>query len=98
VETAHELRRAEVFDAFEAHMRVPSLEPGGIVVVLDHVGAHRPARILQRTMDAGAIVLFPAAILTRPQPHPDRQDVEQAEGIAPHRGGADARHARCGQV
>jgi transposase len=48
---------AEVFDAFVELMLVPALKPGD-VVVLDNVGAHKPTRILQRIMDAGASFLF----------------------------------------
>lgn len=48
---------AEVFDAYVEHMLVPALKPGDIVV-LDNVGAHKPVRILQRIMDAGASFLF----------------------------------------
>jgi transposase len=48
---------AEVFVAFVQHMLVPALKPGD-VVVLDNVGAHKPARLLQRNRDAGASCLF----------------------------------------
>jgi hypothetical protein len=47
----------EVFEAFVEHMQVPALKPGDIVVQ-DNVGAHTPARLLQRIMDAGASSLF----------------------------------------
>lgn len=48
---------AEVFEAFVEHMLVPRLNPGDIVVV-DNVGAHKPAHILKRIRAAGARVLF----------------------------------------
>lgn len=38
-------------------MLVPRLNPGDIVV-MDNVGAHKPARILERIRAAGAHVLF----------------------------------------
>jgi transposase len=48
---------ADVFEAFVESMLVPRLNPGDIVV-MDNVGAHKPARILERIRAAGAHVLF----------------------------------------
>jgi transposase len=48
---------ADVFEAFVKSMLVPRLNPGDIVV-MDNVGAHKPARILERIRAAGAHVLF----------------------------------------
>ncbi|WP_395845077.1 IS630 family transposase [Archangium violaceum] len=48
---------ADVFEAFVEHMLVPKLNPGDIVV-MDNVGAHKPAHILERIRAAGAHVLF----------------------------------------
>jgi transposase len=48
---------ANVFDAFVEHMLVPKLNPDDIVV-MDNVGAHKPAHILERIRAAGAHVLF----------------------------------------
>ncbi len=48
---------AEVFEAFVTHLLVPKLKPGNIVV-LDNVGAHKPAGALARIRAAGARVLF----------------------------------------
>lgn len=47
----------DVFEAFVEHMLIPELKRGDIVV-LDNVGAHKPARILARIEAAGACVLF----------------------------------------
>lgn len=48
---------AAVFEAFVESMLVPRLNPGDIVV-MDNVGAHKPAYILERIRAAGAHVLF----------------------------------------
>jgi transposase len=48
---------ADVFEAFVESMLVPRLNPGDIVV-MDNVGAHKPAHILERIRAAGAHVLF----------------------------------------
>lgn len=48
---------AAVFEAFVESMLVPKLNPGDIVV-MDNVGAHKPAYILERIRAAGAHVLF----------------------------------------
>ena len=46
-----------VFEAFVEHLLVPQLKPGDIVV-MDNVGAHKPAYILKRIRAAQADVLF----------------------------------------
>lgn len=48
---------ADVFETFVQHLLVPALKPGDIVV-LDNVGAHKPAPALKRIRDAGARVMF----------------------------------------
>lgn len=48
---------AAVFEAFVESLLVPSLNPGDIVV-MDNVGAHKPAYILERIRAADAHVLF----------------------------------------
>jgi transposase len=48
---------ADVFEAFIEHMLIPNLNPGDIIV-MDNLGAHRPAHILERIRAAGAHVLF----------------------------------------
>jgi transposase len=48
---------AAVFEAFVAHLLVPQLKPGDIVV-WDNVGAHKPPRIRQLVEAAGATVVF----------------------------------------
>jgi transposase len=49
---------ADVFEAFVEHMLVLKLNLGDIVV-MDNVGAHKPAHILKRIRAAGAHVLLP---------------------------------------
>jgi transposase len=47
----------EVIESFVEHILVPKLKAGDIVV-LDNVGAHKPASVLKRMRDAGAHVMF----------------------------------------
>jgi transposase len=63
-----------VFATYLAHFLLPSLAPGMLVVV-DHVGAHQPERIRQLVAAAGCeLVLLPAY-------SPDLSPIEQAASL-----------------
>ncbi len=63
---------ANVFEAYVEQALLPSLSPGGVVVVMDNLSAHKGVRVREPIEERGCEVLY------LPPYSPDLDPIEQA--------------------